>query len=149
MALAFGVPGIALFFTLLIGKLGADTVASHYIILNFTGLTYMIPMTLSFGITIRVGHVLGEGNVQAARLRSFSGIIPAVCFSVVSATCLLLFPDVIIGLYTNGGTVTQGAAMLLSYAALYQVSEALQSSANGTMRGFKNTQIPMMLASIT
>ena len=114
MALAFGVPGIALFFTLLIGKLGADTVASHHIVLNFTGLTYMIPMTLSFGITIRVGHVLGEGNVQEARLRSFSCIILAVCFSVVSATCLLLFPDVIIGLYTNDATAAQGAAMLVT-----------------------------------
>ena len=76
------------------------------------------------------------------------GIILTACFSVVSATCLLLFPDVIIGLYTNGGKVAEGAAMLLSYAALYQVSEALQSSANGAMRGFKDTQIPMILASI-
>ena len=105
-------------------------------------------MSLSFGITIRVGHLQGEGNVQAARLRSFSGIILAVCFSVVTATCLLLFPDVIIGLYTNGGTVAEGPAMLLSYAALHQVSEALQSSANGAMRGFKDTQIPMLLSSI-
>ena len=71
MALAFGVPGIALFFTQLIGKLEADTVASHQIVLNFTGLTHMIPMTPSFGVTIPVGHVLGEGSVQAARLRSF------------------------------------------------------------------------------
>ena len=61
---------IALFFTLLIGKLWADTVVSHQIVLNFTRLTYMIPMSLSFGIIIRVGHVLGEGNVQEARLRS-------------------------------------------------------------------------------
>ena len=133
---------------LLIGKLGAETVASHQIVLNFTGLTYMIPMSLSLGITIRVGHVLGEGNVQEARLRSFSGIMLAACFSVVSATGLLLFPDAIIALYTNDATVAQGAAMLLSYAALYQVSDALQSSANGAMRGFKDTRIPMILASI-
>ena len=122
--------------------------ASHQIVLNFTSLTHLIPRTPSFGITIPVGHVLGEGSVQAARLRSLSGIILAVCFSVVSATYLLLFPDVIIGLYTNDATAAQGAAMLLSYAALHQVSDALQSSANGAMRGFKDTQIPMILASI-
>ncbi|CAM3675574.1 MATE family efflux transporter [Parendozoicomonas haliclonae] len=130
---------------LLIGKLGANNVASHQIALNFSSLTYMIPMSLSFGITIRTGLALGEGSFNEARLRAITGIILAACCSSVSATFILLFPEVIISLYTRNPEVAHGAAMLLVYASVYQISDALQSSANGVLRGFKDTKIPMFL----
>ena len=133
---------------LLIGKLGATNVASHQIALNFSGLTYMVPMSLSFGITIRVGHILGQGNTEEARLRAFSGVLLSVLFSMISAITILVFPMAIIGMYTNDPAVIQGAAALLTFAAFYQVSDALQSSANGALRGYKDTRIPMVLVSI-
>ncbi|UYM14946.1 MATE family efflux transporter [Endozoicomonas euniceicola] len=133
---------------LLIGKLGANHIASAQIALNFSSMTYMIPMSLSFGITIRVGHALGQNNTTEARLRSISGVLLAGMIAMVSSSALLLFPDQIIGLYTNEPEIVEMAAALLVFTAIYQFSDAIQAAANGALRGYKDTRTPMLLACI-
>ncbi|WP_375753908.1 MATE family efflux transporter [Vibrio sp. HN007] len=131
---------------LLIGRIGADNVAAAQIALNISSLTYMIPMSLSFGITIRVGHALGAKNQQAAKERSLFGIAIAGMLSSVSIVTLLLFPDSIIRLYTNDPVISGTATILLIYTAVYQFSDAIQTAANGALRGYKDTKIPMFLS---
>ncbi|MET4695600.1 MATE family efflux transporter [Endozoicomonas lisbonensis] len=133
---------------LLIGKLGANNIASAQIALNFSSMTYMIPMSLSFGITIRVGHALGQNNTAEARLRSISGILLAGMVAMVSSSALLLFPDQIIGLYTSEPEIVEMAVALLTFTAVYQFSDAIQAAANGALRGYKDTRTPMLLACI-
>ena len=131
---------------LLIGRIGAENVAAAQIALNISSMTYMIPMSLSFGITIRVGHALGAQNTQGAKERSLIGIVVAGLLSLISVSFFLLFPDWIIRLYTNDPVISATAATLLIYTAVYQFSDALQTSANGALRGYKDTKVPMILA---
>lgn len=131
---------------LLIGKLGANNIASAQIALNFSGMTYMIPMSISFGITIRVGHALGQNNEAEAKVRALSGIVLAAMMALLSVTALLLFPQQIISLYTNDPDIMHSAAALLSFTAMYQVSDAIQNSTNGALRGYKDTRVPMNLS---
>lgn len=132
--------------SLFIGKLGASNIAAAQIALNFSSMTYMIPMSLSFGITIRVGHALGQGRESEARLRAMSGIVLSALIATLSVACLLLFPQQIIALYTTDPVIVKGASALLAYTAFYQISDAIQTSVNGALRGYKDTRIPMMLA---
>ncbi|MCJ2376399.1 MATE family efflux transporter [Vibrio sp. ZSDZ34] len=134
--------------SLLIGKFGATHIASAQVALNFSSMTYMIPLSISFGITIRVGHALGRGDHNAAKIRSWSGIVLTALLSLLSVSCLLLFPDKIIALYTNDPEIVVGAAILLTYTAIYQFSDALQTAANGALRGYKDTQTPMWIACV-
>ncbi|MTI16198.1 MATE family efflux transporter [Rhodobacteraceae bacterium RKSG542] len=134
---------------LLIGKLGANNIAAHQVALNFSAMVYMVPMSLAFGITIRVGHILGQGDKDAARLRSLSGLLLTVAFSSISASCILLFPEAIIGIYTNNADVIASASVLLVFAAVYQISDAVQTSANGALRGYKDTRVPMVIAFVS
>ncbi|MFN1534624.1 MATE family efflux transporter [Vibrio jasicida] len=131
---------------LLIGRIGAENVAAAQIALNISSMTYMIPMSLSFGITIRVGHALGEQKLEMASHRSLVGIITAALLSLISVGFFLLFPEWIIRLYTTDPVVSATAATLLMFTAMYQFSDALQTSANGALRGYKDTKIPMILA---
>ncbi|WP_087017250.1 MATE family efflux transporter [Thaumasiovibrio subtropicus] len=131
---------------LLIGKLGANHIASAQVALNFSSMTYMIPMSLSFGITIRVGHALGEGHAAVARLRAYAGIVLATLMSLVSVSALLLFPQQIIAMYTADPEIVAGASALLVYTAIYQLSDAVQTAANGALRGYKDTRLPMWFA---
>ncbi len=133
---------------LLIGKLGAEVVAAHQIALNFSSLVFMIPLSLSFGITIRVGHALGQGKHQLARMRAWSGTALSVFWSTISGALILIFTPGIIRMYTSDSVVAEGAALLLVYAAIYQVSDALQASANGALRGYKDARTPMILVTI-
>ncbi|GEA59362.1 MATE family efflux transporter [Vibrio comitans] len=131
---------------LLIGRIGAENVAAAQIALNISSLTYVIPMSISFGITIRVGHALGEKEESSAIERSTIGIVVAGLVSLLSVATLLLFPEFLIRLYTSDPTITATAATLLTLTAIYQFSDALQTSANGALRGYKDTKVPMMLA---
>ncbi|SON52635.1 MATE family efflux transporter [Vibrio tapetis] len=131
---------------LLIGRIGAENVAAAQIALNISSMTYMIPMSLSFGITIRVGHALGAKDNRGAVHRSHVGIIVAVLLSLISVSGLLLFPEWLIGLYTSDPVIASTASLLLVYTAVYQVSDAIQTSANGALRGYKDTKIPMIFA---
>ncbi|OED73914.1 MATE family efflux transporter, partial [Vibrio crassostreae] len=86
---------------LMIGRIGAENVAAAQIALNISSLTYVIPMSISFGITIRVGHALGEKDELGAIERSKVGILVAALISLLSVAMFLLFPEWIIRLYTT------------------------------------------------
>jgi MATE family multidrug resistance protein len=131
---------------LLIGRIGAENVAAAQIALNISSMTYVIPMSISFGITIRVGHALGAKDDTGAVERSKIGIVVAAMLSLCSVAMFLLFPDWIIRLYTTDPAVSATAATLLVFTAMYQFSDALQTSANGALRGYKDTKVPMILA---
>ncbi|WP_240207058.1 MATE family efflux transporter [Vibrio sp. CyArs1] len=131
---------------LLIGRIGAENVAAAQIALNISSMTYVIPMSISFGITIRVGHALGAKDEIGAIERSKIGILVAGLMSLISVIIFLLFPDWIIRLYTTDPAVSATAATLLVFTAMYQFSDALQTSSNGALRGYKDTKVPMLLA---
>ncbi len=77
---------------------------------------------------------------------SFVGIIIAVLQSWISVSTLLLFPEWLIGLYTSDPIIASTASLLLIYTTVYQVSDAIQTSANGALRGYKDTKFPMLFA---
>ena len=131
---------------LMIGRIGAENIAAAQIALNISSMTYVIPMSISFGITIRVGHALGEKDELGAIERSQIGILVAGLISSLSVTVFLLFPEWIIRLYTTDPAISATAATLLALTAMYQFSDALQTSANGALRGYKDTKVPMFLA---
>ena len=64
----------------------------------------------------------------------------------MSIAALLLFPEFIIGLYTQDPAIIKGASALLVFTAIYQFSDAIQTATNGALRGYKDTRIPMYLA---
>jgi MATE family multidrug resistance protein len=66
---AAGLAEVAAFCSIavLVGRFGDVQIAAHQIALNFSALTFMLPMGLSAAITIRVGHALGGGDAVTAR----------------------------------------------------------------------------------
>ncbi len=130
---------------LLLGALGADTVAAHQICLSFATFIFMIPMSISSAIAVRVGHSLGESNFRNARRAAYTGIALTASLAIISATLCYLFPGPVAALYTENAAVAEMAAGLLMLGALFQVSDAIQVSTAGALRGYKDTKVPMIL----
>ncbi|MEH6451679.1 MAG: MATE family efflux transporter [Psychromonas sp.] len=131
---------------LLIGRLGAANIAAAQIALSISSMTYVIPMSLSFGITIRVGYALGRGDEAAAILKTKVGIINAALISLFASSAFIFFPELITSIYTKDPVIAATATTLLWYTALYQMSDALQTSISGALRAYKDTKVPMLLA---
>ncbi|HSN18221.1 MAG TPA: MATE family efflux transporter [Gammaproteobacteria bacterium] len=130
---------------LMMGTLGTDIVAAHQIALNYASFVFMVPMSIALAISVRVGHALGRGDRAEARLAGFTGIGLCLCFEVLSALSMALLPHQIVGLYTHDAAVAQIAVGLLYMGAIMQLSDGLQVSAMGALRGYKDTAIPTLI----
>ena len=129
---------------LLIGRLGPAPAASHLIAINFSALMFMIPIGLSSAVSIRVGNAIGRKDMEAARYAGLIGVVIILGFQTVSFTAMLLFPELIVRIYTNDPVVAPLAVSLLFYAAIFQYPDGLQMVAAGTLRGYKDTRMPML-----
>jgi len=107
---------------LLIGRLGPVPAASHIIAINFSALAFMIPVGLSSAISIRVGNAIGRKEPDAARYAGLIGIVIVLGFQTISASAMLIFPEIIVSIYTDDTMVAPLAASLLFYAAIFQYS---------------------------
>jgi MATE family multidrug resistance protein len=129
---------------LLIGRLGPVPAAAHLIAINFAALVFMIPVGLSSAISIRVGNAVGRGDPAGARYAGLIGILIILGIQTVGATCMLLFPEAIVRLYTDDPVIAPLAVSLLFYAAVFQYPDGLQMVASGALRGFKDTRMPVV-----
>ncbi|WP_439888710.1 MATE family efflux transporter [Pseudomonas sp. MBLB4123] len=152
--LAIGLPiGIAVFaessifavIALLIGGLGATVVAGHQIALNFSSLVFMIPYSLGMAVTVRVGQALGRDDPRGARFAAGVGMASALAYACLSASLILLLREPIVGIYSPDPAVIALAAGLIVYAALFQLSDAVQVTAAGALRGYQDTRVTMLL----
>ncbi|MCK0152205.1 MATE family efflux transporter [Alcanivorax sp. S6407] len=152
--LRLGLPvGLTIFFevsifaiiALLIGSLGAQIVASHQIALNFTSLIFMIPLSFAIAATVRVGHARGRHDQTSLRHAVQVAHMITLVVGVVASLALVLARHWIPHIYTDNREVIELASYLLLFAALYQISDALQVCANGCLRGFEDTGWPMIM----
>jgi len=119
---------------------GAEVVASHQIALNFTGLIFMVPLSLAMAVTIKVGFSLGDKNYQQAKDYCSYSIIVGLILAVATAAITLVFRHQIAGIYTIEPPVIELAASLMFLAALYQFSDTVQVISAGALRGYKDTK---------
>lgn len=129
--------------SLLMGSIGTVVVAGHQVAINFAAMTFMVPFGLSTAITARVGRAMGKGSIREARHRGSVGIAMSVLFMSFTALIMFLFPDLIASIYTSDEGVQSVAVSLLYMAAIFQISDGLQVSGFGALRGLKDTKVPM------
>lgn len=131
--------------TLLIGRLGVEAVAAHQIAMNVASIGFMIPLALSLATTIRVGAVVGAQNFRVARRTMLVAIVISLLVGLGIAIVLFIGRTPIVSLYSDDATVLGVAATLLLMCAFFQLFDASQVTAIGTLRGFKDANVPMVL----
>lgn len=147
--IGIGLPvALALFFevtlfavvALLVSPLGIVAVAGHQIALNFSSLMFVLPLSLGVGATIRVGHRLGEGSVEGARVAAYAAIAVGIAMASCSALFTAVFREPIALLYNDNPAVVTMASHLMLLAAIYQISDSIQVIGSGILRGYKDTR---------
>jgi MATE family, multidrug efflux pump len=135
----------------LMGLLGAAALGAHQLVMNCASVSFMVPLGLSQAATVRVAYELGAGRAYAARRAGSTALALGIGFMMVAALVLLTFPQAIIGAYVNiddpaNRATVEIARHLIVIAALFQVFDGIQVIAAGALRGYKDTVIPMLLA---
>ncbi|AIR71700.1 MULTISPECIES: MATE family efflux transporter [Dickeya] len=139
LALLFEVTLFAIV-ALLVLPLGVVDVAGHQIALNFSSLMFVLPLSVGVAATIRVGHRLGEGSAEAARVAARTGIATGVLLAMCTAIFTITLREPIAMLYNKNPDVVAMASHLMLLAAVYQISDAVQTIGSGVLRGYKDTR---------
>ncbi len=130
---------------LMVAHLGAVVVAGHQIVINFSGMIYMVPQSLATALSVRVGQAIGAGDYHAARFNSLTGMVAGLACALLSSLTVLLLREPIAAMYTPDAAVIRLATSLLLFAALFQLCDAAQCIATGALRGYKVTASPMVV----
>ncbi|WP_279024250.1 MATE family efflux transporter [Gibbsiella quercinecans] len=125
---------------LLVSPLGIVAVAGHQIALNFSALMFVLPLSLGVAATIRVGHSLGEGSVEGARIAANASIGVGIAMATATALFTAILREPIALLYNDNPAVVTMASHLMLLAALYQISDSIQVIGSGILRGYKDTR---------
>jgi MATE family multidrug resistance protein len=136
---AFGVA------TLMAGRLTADALAAHQIVLNCASATYMVPLGMSAAAAVAVGHAVGAGEPDRARRAGWLALGCGAGFMALAACGFLLLPHPLLHIYTNDDTVVRLGTRLLVLAAAFQIFDGIQTVATGALRGMGETRQPMLV----
>jgi MATE family multidrug resistance protein len=136
--------------TLAMGAFGLASIAAHQIAITIPSLTFMVPLGIGLAATVRVGLAAGAGDAKAARRAGFTALGLSGLFMCATAVLLLIFPRAIATLWLPddpaNAVVLALAVSFLHVAAAFQLADGLQVAAAMSLRGLKDTRMPMWLA---
>lgn len=132
--------------TLMIGRLGVESVAAHQIAASVGGMTFMVPLALGMAVSIRVGFNVGAGDLAAARRCGWIAMGVSMVFALFAAIAVFLARPWLAALYSTELPVIALATELLIFVVLFQFFDDVQVTAVGALRGFKDTRVPMWIA---
>ncbi|WP_134678467.1 MATE family efflux transporter [Paracoccus ravus] len=138
----------------MMGWIGTQALAAHGIALQLASITFMLHLGMSNAATVRIGQARGWGDAQWMRDAAVTVTAVSVGAAVLAVILFLALPRTLVGLYLDAGDPETPAliaigAGLMFYAALFQLTDALQVIALGLLRGVQDTRVPMVIAAIS
>jgi len=105
-------------------------------------MTFMVAVGLGVTATIRVGNQKGKKDYPNLRRIAISIFILGFLIEAVFAVLFIVFKDVFPTIYIDDIEVIVIASQLLIVAALFQLSDGIQVTILGALRGLQDVNIP-------
>ena len=132
----------------IIGTYGATALAAHQVAISLASISYMAATGLGAAATIRIGQYLGQRDHRAAREAATSLFGLTVLFMTFTGLLFLVGRNVFPFLYTDSVEVAQLACQLPVVATLFQISDGMQATALGALRGIQDVKMPTLFTFI-
>ncbi|UCZ54035.1 MATE family efflux transporter [Bacillus shivajii] len=156
--LVIGLPiGLTIFFetsifsavTLLMSQFSTEIIAAHQAALNFASILYMIPLSIAFTLTIAVGFELGAKRMKDVKQYSYIGMVISILMGLFACVFIYVLREPAASLYSNDPEVLVLIQHFLIYAIFFQLSDAINTPIQGILRGYKDVNIPFVMAFIS
>ena len=137
---------------LLMGIIGTVALAAHQVALHTAAIVFMVPLGIGMAATIWVGHAVGRRDAGAARRAGFAAMALGVVFQAAMAICVVLgreqIPLLFFGSGADAATLALTSTLLLIGTSFF-IFDGLQVIANGALRGFNDTRVPLLFAALS
>ena len=138
---------------IMMGWISAAALAAHQIAIQIVGTIFMVPLAISFAVSIRIGQALGSGDPRKAQSIGYANALVALILMTLSAIGIWMLREPLIGLFigrnvANAEAVLAAGIVFLSIASIFQIGDGLNIILLGFVRGYSDVKIPTLLAFI-
>lgn len=132
------------------GLVSARDIASHQIALSMASFTFNLCIGFSVASTVMIGRKLGERDFVNLEKVGFNNLKIAFIFMFMCGVFFIVGKDILPTFFTKkeDKDVILLASKLLIIAALFQLSDGIQVTALGCLRGIQDVKIPSILTFI-
>ena len=131
---------------LLVAPLGVVTVAGNQIAMNVSAFLWMCPFSIGSASTIRVGTLLGAGDMHGARSARRTALFMTLCLSCVLSVVVYFSRFHLASLYNSDPAVIQMAGLLLLCEVFYQFPDGIQTNTLCALRGWNDTRAIFLIS---
>jgi MATE family multidrug resistance protein len=128
------------------GWISTSAEAAHMIAIGLASITFMVLTGVSSAGTIMIGYAYGAKDKEAIRISGNTVFLLTIATEIVFAIFFLTFSGVLPRLYTTNPEVLGIATSMLFFAAVFQISDGMQSVAAGALRGMQDVTYPAVIA---
>ena len=132
------------FSAVMMGWLGAKTLAAHQIAINLATISYMTTTGLAAAATIRVSNELGKRDFRTMRTVGFTLVGLALVVMALWGLIFIVGRNFLPQLYIEDMEVIAIAAPLIVIAGFFQLADGTQVVCLGALRGMQDVKIPSL-----
>ena len=126
--------------TILVGRESGLFASVHNIVCTIGSLAYMIPLSISNALAVKIGYFNGARSFKQIMDYSIVGVGASVLFMGFCSVLFLSFPTQIFGIFTSEKEVLAVGIPVLIIAAYFEMFDGLQTSLSGVLKGLKKTK---------
>lgn len=139
---------------LLAGRMSTSALCAHQIAFQVAATLFMISFGISTAAAVRVGYAVGRndgpGIKRASRVTMLLGVVIVAILTLAVITARFEIAEFFLGKSASDADATiEQAAKLLSIGPIFFISDTVQSIAAGSLRGLKDTRVPLLFAGIS
>jgi MATE family multidrug resistance protein len=128
------------------GWIGIKELSAHGIAIGLASITFMVLTGISAAGNILTGFAYGAKDREGIRIAGNTVFLMTIGVELVFAIVFLSCSSILPALYTDNAEVISIAASMIVLAAFFQISDGLQASAAGALRGMQDVKVPMLIA---
>jgi MATE family multidrug resistance protein len=131
--------------TVMMGWLGAISLAAHQIALSCAAMTFMVALGLSMAVGMRTSAAVGAGQHSRLRPIWIGGAAMGIALGVGVTAAFLCYGRAIASCFISDPQVIATATSLLVIAAVFQIFDGNQVINSAALRGLTDVKVPALI----
>lgn len=134
--------------SLIIGSIDYIEQAAHQIAISLASISYMAATGFGAAATVRVGNQIGRRDIATLRVAAKTLFEMTIIFMFITGLIYLFGRNWLPSFFTDDAEVIQIASILLIVTTFFQISDGVQVTALGALRGLGDVRIPTIITFI-
>lgn len=127
--------------SVMMGWFGAEALAANQVAMTYGNAAFMLTIALGSAATIRVSHCYGLGDREKMRDVVISSFHLSAVWGAMVFISFIAFRGVLPRLFTPSEPIVALASQMIIWVGLYQISDAVQGTLIGVLRGMQDVKI--------